>query len=95
MEEKIEILIRYGEADTNRRLHFFLEFPDLRSAFQEIERKDLAAQMAFRSLCGRHKKEKRSQLLTLLNRIMETRVLKNLKKTLRPYDYGDVVKLIK
>ncbi|OGP73383.1 MAG: hypothetical protein A2W09_04625 [Deltaproteobacteria bacterium RBG_16_50_11] len=90
MEEKIEILIRYGEADPNRRLHFFLEFPELRSAFQEIERKDLVAQMASRSLCGRHNKGKRSQLLTLLSRIIEIRVLKNLKKSSRPYGYGDV-----
>ena len=90
MEEKIEILIRYGEADPNRRLHFFLEFPDLRSAFQEIERNDLAAQMASRSLCGWHNKGKRSHLSTFLSRIIEIRVSKNLKKSLRPYGYGDV-----
>jgi hypothetical protein len=90
VEEEIEILIQYGEADTNRRLHFFLEFPDLRSSFQEIERKDLTAQIASRSLCGRHNKGNRSQLLTLLSRIMEIRVLKNIKKSLKPYDYGDV-----
>ena len=88
MEEKIDIFIRYGEADTNRRLHFFLEFPDLRSAFQEIERNDLAAQMASRSLCGRHNKGKRSQLLTLLSRIMEIKVLNNLEKPFRPLAMG-------
>jgi hypothetical protein len=91
VEEEIEILIRYGEADTNRRLHFFLEFPDLRSGFQEIERKDLTAQIASRSLCGRRNRGKRSYLSTLLSRIMEIRVLKNVNKFLRPYDYGDVV----
>ena len=90
MEEKIEILIRYGEADTNRRLHFFLEFPDLRSAFQDIERKDLSAPIASRSLCERDNKGNRSYLSTLLSRIMEIRVLKNLKKSSRPYGYGDV-----
>jgi hypothetical protein len=90
MDEKIDILIRYGEADANTRLHFFLEFPDLRSAFQDIERKDLTAQIASRSLCGRRNKRKRSYLSTLLSRIMEIRVLKNSRKSLRPCGYGDV-----
>jgi hypothetical protein len=44
MEQEIDILIQYGEADINKELHFFLQFPDLRSGFQEIERKKLAVQ---------------------------------------------------
>jgi hypothetical protein len=95
VEEKIEILVRYGEADPNRRLHFFLDFPDLRSAFQDIERKDLAAQIVSRSLCGRRNKGKRPYLSTLLSRIMEISVLKNLRKSLKPYGYGDVANLFR
>ncbi len=44
MKQKLDILIAYGEADINERLHLFLQFPDLRNAFQEIERKNAAAQ---------------------------------------------------
>lgn len=32
-----EILTEYQQADFNRRLHLFLEFPDLRTKFTEIE----------------------------------------------------------
>ena len=70
MEKKIEILTRYGEADMKKRLYLFLQFPDLRGAFQEIERKDLAAQMASRSLCEEHNKGKCPLLLSLLGRII-------------------------
>ena len=44
MEREIDILIEYGEADINKKLHLFLQFPDLRNAFQEIDRKNAAAQ---------------------------------------------------
>jgi hypothetical protein len=44
MEREIDILIQYGEADINEKLHLFLQFPDLRNAFQEIERKNATAQ---------------------------------------------------
>jgi hypothetical protein len=44
MEQEIDILIQYGEADINKKLHLFLQFPDLRNAFQEIDRKNAAAQ---------------------------------------------------
>ena len=39
---KGEILRQYTEARINERLHLFLQFPDLRTSFQEIDRKDLA-----------------------------------------------------
>jgi len=78
VEEKIEILIQYGEADKNKRLHLFLQFPDLRRDFQEIERKDLAAQMAFRSLGEQHNKRKCSRLLSLLSRIIDIETCCNL-----------------
>ena len=70
MEQEIEILIRYGEAGMNKRLNLFLQFPDLRWAFQEIEHKDLAAQMASRSLSEQHNKGKCPRLLSLLGRII-------------------------
>ena len=37
-----EILRQYTEARIDERLHLFLQFPDLRRSFQEIDRKDLA-----------------------------------------------------
>jgi hypothetical protein len=46
MEKTIEILTRYGEADMKKKLYLFLQFPDLRWAFQEIELKELAVQRA-------------------------------------------------
>jgi len=50
MEKEMDILIEYGEADINKKLHLFLQFPDLRSGFQEIECKNLAFQKGFKSL---------------------------------------------
>ena len=41
---KGDILQQYTEARINERLHLFLQFPDLRRSFQEIDRKDLAFQ---------------------------------------------------
>jgi len=64
MEKKIEILTRYGEADMEKRLYLFLQFPDLRWAFQEIELRDL----------GEHNKGKHSRLLSLLSRIINIKI---------------------
>ena len=64
MEKKIEMLTRYAEADMNKRLHFFLQFPDLRYTFQEIELRDL----------GEHNKGKHSRFLSLLSRIIEIKI---------------------
>jgi len=75
MEKEIEILIQYAQADSFKRLHLFLQFPDLRGAFQEIERKDLAAQTAASS--KQYSKEKCSRLLSLFSRIIEIKRLKN------------------
>jgi hypothetical protein len=66
MEQKIELLLQYEEADFNKRLHLFLGFPEMRWAFQEIERKDLVAQMASKSLGEEHKKGGCSCFLSLL-----------------------------
>ena len=81
MEQEIEILIRYGEAGMNKRLNLFLQFPDLRWAFQEIEHKDLAAQMASRSLSEQHNKGKCPRLLSLLGRIIGIETDCNLLRT--------------
>lgn len=64
MEKKIEILTRYGEADMKKRLYLFLQFPDLRWAFQEIELRDL----------GEHNKGEHSRLLSLLSRMIEIKI---------------------
>ena len=83
-----EILKQYTEARINERLHLFLQFPDLRRSFQEIDRKDLAYHKASRSLREEHDKAKYSLHVLLLrgvyHRIIEIRILKNLLKSLKP-----------
>jgi len=83
-----EILRQYTEARINERLHLFLQFPDLRRSFQEIDRKDLAFQKASIPLPEEHDKAKYSLQLLLLrrvyHRIIEIRILKNLLKSLKP-----------
>jgi hypothetical protein len=83
-----EILKQYTEARINERLHLFLQFPDLRRSFQEIDRKDLAFQKAPMSLREEHNKAKYSLHLLLLRgacrRIIEIGRLKNLLKSLKP-----------
>lgn len=83
-----EILNRYIEARTGERLHLFLQFPDLRESFQEIDRKDLASPEVSPSLCEEHDKAKYSLPLLRLSgayqRIIEIGILKNLLKCLKP-----------
>ena len=67
VEQEIDILIQYGEADMSKRLHLFLQFPDLRGGFQEIERKHLAVRTGSTSLCGEYK-GKYSNNLSLLRK---------------------------
>jgi hypothetical protein len=81
MEQEIEILIRYGEAGMNKRLNLYLQFPDLRWAFQEMEHKDMAAQMASRSFSEEHHKGKCPRLLSLLGRIIGIETNCNLLRT--------------
>ncbi len=59
MEQEIDILLQYGEADISKKLHLFLQFPDLRSAFQEIERKSAPAQTGKYCTDGPHWKSQR------------------------------------
>lgn len=83
-----EILKQYTEAGINERLHLFLQFPDLRRSFQEIDRKDLAYHKASISLREEHNKAKYSPHLLLLrgvyHRIVEIGRLKNFLKSLKP-----------
>jgi hypothetical protein len=77
MEKEIEILIQYTQADFFRRMHMFLQFPDLRDVFQEIERKDLGAQRASISSAKPYHERRCSRLLSFLSRIIEMKILKN------------------
>ena len=70
MEKEIEILMQYAQAGFSERMDLFLQSPDLRSAFQEMDRKELAAQRAALSSAKQHNKEKCSRPLSLLNRII-------------------------
>jgi hypothetical protein len=72
MEQEIEILMQYEKADFNKRLHLFLEFPDLRRSFQEMELKDLVAQKASKSLGEHNKKGRWFQLLSFIVTGIET-----------------------
>jgi hypothetical protein len=56
--ERGKILVQYALANSFMRMHLFLQFPDLRHSFQEIDRKDLAAEKA--SLTEEHRGRKRS-----------------------------------
>ncbi len=75
MEKEIEILMQYAQADPFMRMHMFLQFPDLRDSFQEIDRKDLAAQKG--SLAKEYHKRKCSWLLSFLNRMSEIKTLRH------------------
>jgi hypothetical protein len=55
-----EILRQYTEARINERLHLFLQFPDLRRSFQEIDRKDFAFHEVSPSLREKHNKARYS-----------------------------------
>jgi hypothetical protein len=72
MEEKMERLMQYGQADPDERLNLFMGFPDLRRAFQEMELKELVAQKASKSLSEPHKKGKWLQILLFIGRIIRT-----------------------
>ena len=66
-EERGEMLVQYAQADSFMRMHLFLQFPDLRHSFQEIDRKDLAPQRA--SSTEEHHERKCSWLLSFLSRL--------------------------
>ena len=83
MEEEIEILTRYGEAGFSKRLHLFLQFPELRWAFQEIELKELNARRALVSPTQQHHKGKCSLPQSLLSRIFDIEVSKNQSRNTR------------
>ena len=92
MEQKMDILIQYGEADINKKLHLFLQFPDLRSGFQEIERKGLAVQTGSGSLLEKHNAcsfpRSQSFLKGVYHRMVETNIFKTVLRSLRPCGRG-------
>jgi len=47
MEKAREILRQYTQADFSKRIYLFLQFPDLRDAFQEIERTIVSCSRGF------------------------------------------------
>ncbi len=63
--ERDEILVQYALANSFMRMHLFLQFPDLRHFFQEIDRKDLTAQRA--SSNRKRRRGKRSWLDSLID----------------------------
>jgi hypothetical protein len=67
-----------------KRLYLFLQFPDLRWSFQEIELKDLAAQRVLVSPAQQHHKGKCSLFLSLLGDIFDIKVFKIIWKSLSP-----------
>ena len=83
-----EILKQYAEGCMDERLHLFLQFPDLRRSFQEIDRKDLVFQKRSMSLREASNREKYlSHLLPLrkaCHRTIEVGIFKNLLKSLKP-----------
>ena len=74
-EERGEMLVQYVQADSFMRMHLFLQFPDLRHSFQEIDRKDLAAQKA--SSSKEHHERKCSWLLSFLSRMSKIKLLRH------------------
>ena len=43
MKEEIDFLARYKEANENERLYLFLQYPELRISFQEIDLEEYIA----------------------------------------------------
>jgi hypothetical protein len=58
MKKEAEILIKYVQADFCGRMYMFLQFPDLRGAFQEIDRSKLRCPAGFSYSTEEHSKEK-------------------------------------
>jgi hypothetical protein len=58
MKKEAEILIEYVQADFSKRMFLFLQNPDLRDAFQEIERSKFRCPTGFSCSTEQHSKEK-------------------------------------
>jgi hypothetical protein len=50
MDQAEKILIQYAQADFSQRINLFLQLPDLRDAFQEIERSIVSCSTDFFTL---------------------------------------------
>lgn len=58
MKKEAEILIKYVQADFCKRMYMFLQFPDLRDVFQEIERSKFRCPTGFSYSTEERSKEK-------------------------------------
>ena len=58
MEKEEKILIKYAQANLCERVYMFLQFPDLREDFQEIDRRYSAPQTGCRPCPERHREQK-------------------------------------
>jgi len=70
MEKEIELLTQYTQADFFERMDLFLQYPGLRGAFQEIDRKELANQRAALSWAKQYSRKKCPRRLSFLSRII-------------------------
>lgn len=52
MERVTEILIQYAQADLSQRIPLFLQYPDLRDVFGEIERAEYYCLKGFSNAMG-------------------------------------------
>lgn len=81
MKKEAEILIKYVQADFSKRMFLFLQNPDLRDAFQEIERSKFRCPTGFSYSTEHDSKEKclRNGSLPIgaYCGIAEIRILKN------------------
>jgi hypothetical protein len=80
-----ERLKQYTEARINERLHLFLQFPDLRRSFQEIDRKDLAYYKACRLLREEHNKAKYSPPFISQRNLSRSHRDKNIEKFVKTF----------
>ncbi len=87
MEKEERILIKYVQADLCQRVYMFLQFPDLRGDFQEIDRRYSAPQTGCRASPEPHPKQKCFRDVSFLtgaySGIAEIRMLKNFLKSLK------------
>ena len=81
MKKETEILIKYVQADFSKRMFLFLQIPDLRDAFQEIERSKFRCPSGFSYSTEQHSKEECCRNLSLplgaYFGIAEIRILNN------------------
>ncbi len=87
MEKEEKILAKYVQANLCHRVYMFLQYPDLREDFQEIDRNHLAPQSGCKPSVEKHPKEKCFRDVSLPEGaypgISEIRMLKHFLKSLK------------